>query len=150
MIRSSIEIDRPAAEVFAYVDQLERHGEWQDAIVSARKDPSGPTRVGTRNIERRRVPGGPQEFVSEIIEHDPPRRIVARGLNGPIRPTVTVTVEPIGDGSRSRFTLELALRGIGIGRLFVLLARRSARTQIPRDQARLKAILEKRQGLESR
>ena len=63
MITSSIEINRKPEDVFAYVDQLERHGEWQPAIVSARKEPAGPTRVGTRNIETRRVPGGPQEFV---------------------------------------------------------------------------------------
>jgi len=79
-----------------------------------------------------------------VIEHDPPRRIVARGLNGPVRPTVTVTVEPLDGGTRSRFTLELQLESHGVGKLFAMLARRSARAQIPRDQARLKQILEAR------
>ena len=144
MIRCMIEIDRAPHEVFAYVEELDRHSEWQDAIVSARKEPPGPTRVGTRSLETRRVPGGPWEFVSEIIEYDPPRRMVARGMNGPLRPTVTVTIESLDNGSRSRFTLELELEGRGIGRLFALLARRSARSQVPRDQARLKQILEGR------
>lgn len=144
MIRYSIDINRPPADVFAYVDELDRHGEWQDAIVSARKEPPGPTRVGTRNIETRRIPGGAREFVSEVIEHDPPRRIVARGLNGPLRPTVTVTVEPLDNGTRSRFTMQLDLKGQGIGRLFAILARRSAHRQVPRDQLRLKQILEER------
>ncbi len=142
MITFSVEINRPPREVFAYVDELDRHGEWQDAIISARKVPLGPTRVGTRNIEMRNVPGGPREFTSEVIEHDPPRRIVAQGLNGPIRPTVTVMVEPLDGGARSQFTLQLELRGIGIGRLFAVFARRAAVKQIPRDQARLKQILE--------
>jgi uncharacterized membrane protein len=142
MIKSSIEINRPPHDVFAYIDELDRHGEWQDAIVKARKEPSGPTRVGTRNFETRQVPGGPREFVTEIIEHDPPRRIVARGLDGPLRPTVTVMVEPLDNGSRSRVTLELELEGRGIGKVLALLAGRSARKQVPRDQARLKQILE--------
>jgi hypothetical protein len=45
VIRSSIEIDRSPVDVFAYVEQLDRHGEWQPAIVSARKEPAGPTRA---------------------------------------------------------------------------------------------------------
>ncbi len=144
MITYSIEIDRPPHEVFAYVDELDRHSEWQDAIIKARKEPSGPTRLGTRNVETRRIPGGPREFVSEVIEHDPPRRIVAQSLNGPVRPKVTVTIEPLDNSSRSRFTLQLEVRGYGIGKIFALFARRSARAQIPRDQARLKQILEGR------
>lgn len=142
MIRSSIEINRSPRDVFAYVEELDRHGEWQDAIITARKEPPGPTRLGTHNFEMRRIPGGPREIESEIFEYEPPRRIAARGVNGPVRATVVITIEPLDGGSRSRFTLELALAGRGIGRLFALLARRSARQQVPRDQLRLKSILE--------
>ena len=142
MIRSSIEINRSPTDVFAYVEELDRHGEWQDAIITARKEPPGPTRLGTHNFEVRRIPGGPREIESEIFEYEPPRRIAARGVNGPVRATVVITIEPLDGGSRSRFTLELTLAGRGIGRLFALLARRSARQQVPRDQLRLKRVLE--------
>ncbi len=147
MIRASIEINRTPGDVFAYVEQLDRHGEWQTAILSARKEPAGPTRLGTRNIEIRKVPGGPQEFVSEIFEYDPPRRIAARGISGgPIRPTIAITIESIGDGLRSRYTIELTLEGRGIGRLFAIFARRSARQNVPLDLRRLKEILESNRG----
>ena len=142
MIRSSIDINRSPNDVFAYVEELDRHGEWQDAIITARKEPPGPTRLGTHNFEMRRIPGGPREIESEIFEYEPPLRIAARGVNGPVRATVVITIEPLDGGSRSRFTLELTLAGRGIGRLFALLARRSARQQVPRDQLRLKSILE--------
>lgn len=142
MIRSSIDIDRSPSDVFAYVEELDRHGEWQDAIISARKEPPGPTRLGTHNFEMRRIPGGPREIESEIVEYEPPRRIAARGLNGPVRATIVITIEPLDGGSRSRFTLELTLVGRGIGKLFAVLARRSARREVPRDQVRLKGILE--------
>lgn len=144
MITYSTDINRSPQDVFAYVAELDRHGEWQDAIVKARKEPPGPTRIGTRNIETRKVPGGPREFTSEVIEYDPPKRMVAQGLDGPLRPTVTVMVEPLDNGARSRFTLQLDLKGYGIGKIFALMARRSAREQIPKDQARLKQILETR------
>ncbi len=142
MIRSSIDINRSPNDVFAYVEELDRHGEWQDAIMTARKEPPGPTRLGTHNFEARRMPGGPREIESEIVEYDPPRRIAARGVNGPVRATVVITIEPLDGGTRSRVTLELSVAGRGIGKLFALLARRSARQQVPRDQLRLKGILE--------
>jgi hypothetical protein len=142
LISVSIEIDRSPADVFAYIEELEKHGEWQAAIVSARQEPPGPTRVGTRNIEIRRVPGGPREIVSEVVQYDPPRHISARGLNGPIRARIGITVEPLDNGTRSRVTQELELEGYGIGKLLAVLARRSAPKQMSEDQARLKQLLE--------
>jgi uncharacterized membrane protein len=142
MITESIEIDRTPEEVFAYLDQLERHGEWQGAIVSVKVETEGPTRVGSRATEMRRVPGGPREFTYEVTEHDPPRRSSFRGVSGPVRPVGTVTVEPVGDGSRSRVTIQLELKGHGLGKLIAPLAMREARKRVPEDQARLKERLE--------
>ena len=50
-INNSIEIARSPSDVFAYLDKLDRHGEWQDEIVSAKVDTEGPVRVGTRVTE---------------------------------------------------------------------------------------------------
>lgn len=41
-------IQRPVADVFAYMDDVSREKEWQPGIVEARKEPPGPTVVGTR------------------------------------------------------------------------------------------------------
>jgi uncharacterized membrane protein len=142
MIVESIEIARPPAEVFAYLDQLERHGEWQDEIVSSKLETEGPTRVGSRATDTRRMPGGPRDISYEIVEHDPPRKTSFRGLEGPVRAVGTVTVEPLDDGSRSRMTLEFDLEGHGIGKLLAPLARRQARKSIPNNQLKLKERLE--------
>ena len=137
-----IEVGRSPEDVFTYVDQLERHGEWQTQIISVTRETEGPTRVGTRATDLRKVPGGKQSVTYEITEYDPPRRVSFRGLNGPIRPVGTMTVESIGEG-RSRITLELDLQGHGLlGALLGPLARSDARKQIPRDQQRLKERLE--------
>jgi uncharacterized protein YndB with AHSA1/START domain len=142
MITESVEIARRPEEVFAYLDQLDRHGEWQGNIISTRVETQGPTRVGSRAVNRRKVPGGPRDIPYEITDHDPPRRTSFRGTDGPVRPVGTITVEPVGDGSRSRVTLEFDLRGHGIGVLFAPFARRQAARQIPQDQAQLKERLE--------
>jgi uncharacterized protein YndB with AHSA1/START domain len=138
----SIEIARSPEDVFAYLDQLERHGEWQSQIVSTRRETDGPTRVGTRATDVRRVPIGKQSVTYEITEHEPPRRASFKGVNGPVRPVGTVRVEPIGDG-RSNLTLELDLEGHGVlGMVFAPLARSQARKLVPEDHKRLKARLE--------
>jgi carbon monoxide dehydrogenase subunit G len=41
-------IERPVSVVFAYMDDVSREREWQPGIVEARKEPQGPTGVGTR------------------------------------------------------------------------------------------------------
>lgn len=141
MIRHSIVIDRPAEEVFAYLDQLDRHSEWQSSLESARVETDGPTRVGTRVIERRRVPGGTQEVPYEITEHDPPRRASFRGTSGPIRPVGTTTVEPVSATS-ARVSIELDLEGHGLGKALAVVARRQAAVELPKSHQKLKELLE--------
>ncbi len=141
-IVESVEINRSPEDVFAYLDDLARHGEWQSQIVSTTVETEGPTRVGTRATDVRRVPGGKQAVTYEITERDPPRRTSFRGVNGPVRPVGNVTVEPAGD-SGSKVTLELDLQGHGLLGLIVgPLARSQARKQVPADQQRLKERLE--------
>jgi hypothetical protein len=67
-----------------------------------------------------------------------------RGVDGPIRATVDVTVAPLDHGQRSRLTIELEFTGRGIGKLLVpLMARRSARKEMPVNLDRLKQRLER-------
>lgn len=142
-ITHSIEINRPPEAVFTYIDQLDRHGEWQSTIVRSKLDTPGPVGVGSRATDTRKVPGGrTQDVTYEITAHDPPRRAAFRGLNGPVRPIGSVTIEPAGEG-RSKLTLELDLQGHGLlGMIFAPLARSQARKEVPQDQQRLKERLE--------
>jgi uncharacterized membrane protein len=142
VISHSIEIARPPAEVFAYIDQLDRHGEWQETIAAVRVLTEGPTRVGTRVVETRKVPGGDRDVTYEITEQDPPRRQSWQGIDGPVRSRGTVIVEPLDGGTRSRLTIELDLVGHGAGRLVAPLARHEAGRHLPEDVQRLKELLE--------
>jgi carbon monoxide dehydrogenase subunit G len=138
----SIEIARTPEDVFAYLDELERHGEWQSQIESSHRETPGSTAVGTRATDLRRVPGRKQSVTYEITEHDPPRKTSFRGVNGPVRPVGTVTVEPVGEGA-SKVAIELELHGHGLlGLLVAPLARSQSRKLIPEDQERLKEQLE--------
>ena len=141
-IVESIEIDRSPEDVFAYLDDLSRHREWDDMIVDTRVETDGPTRVGTRATDTRKLPLGKQDIAYEITEHEPPRRSAFRGVNGAVRPVGSVTIEPLEGGARSRVTLEFELQGHGIGKLLAPLGNRKARKDVSGQQAKLKERLE--------
>jgi carbon monoxide dehydrogenase subunit G len=138
----SVEIARSAEDVFAYLDDLERHDEWNPDIVSSTRETDGPTGVGSRATDVRRGPGGTMSVTYEITEHDPPRRTAFRGVNGPVRAVGTFTVESVGEGG-SRVTIELDFQGHGlVGAIFAPLIRRQARTHVPKAMQKLKERLE--------
>jgi uncharacterized membrane protein len=142
-ITESIEINRRPEEVFAYLDDVKRHGEWQDQIVDVQPQGDQPMGVGKRVRETRRVPGGDRSTTYEITEHDPPRQSSFRVLDGPVRAVGTVTIVPLDDGSRSRVTITIDFQGHGLGgKVLLPLAKGQARKQIPKDQAKMKELLE--------
>ena len=140
-IRESVEIARRPEDVFEYLDDLARHGEWQEQIVDAHVDTDGPTRVGTQVSQTLRMGKREQKMKYEITEHTPPRTFAFRGIDGPVRVVGNGLVEPVGEGS-ARVTIELDFEGHGIGKLLAPIARKQASKQVPKNQARLKEKLE--------
>jgi uncharacterized membrane protein len=144
-IHETIEIGRPPQEVFAYLDDLTRHHEWQPQIVDVQVETPGPTRVGTRVKQTRRVPGGKRTFTMEALEHDPPNAFAFKVIDGPIRPHGRVTLTPLEGGSRTRYTFDFEIEGHGLGKLVAPLVRRDAARQIPENLRLLKERLESEQ-----
>lgn len=139
----SVEISRRPEDVFAYVTDVSRFTEWQDAVVSARVIDEGPMRVGSKATMTRRVGNRQQTLTTELTSYDPPRAYAFRGTDGPIRPIGKGVLDPVGDGQRTRFTFEIDFEGHGIGKLLVpLVVRRQARTEIVKTHEALKARLE--------
>jgi uncharacterized protein YndB with AHSA1/START domain len=141
-IVSTIEIARPPDEVFSYVTDPSRFAEWQHDIVSVRIAEGGPPGVGSRFTTTRRISGTERTMTQEITESVPPRSWAAHGVDGPIRPSANVTVEPLDDGTRSRVTITLDFEGHGIGVPLVPLVRRQAQKGAPASYLNLKQRLE--------
>jgi Polyketide cyclase / dehydrase and lipid transport len=141
-IRKSTEVSRCPEDVFAYLDELSRHGEWQEDVVDIRAESAGPTREGSKATETRRIGGREFRVSYVIVDHDPPRSFGFRVVTGHIRPFGTRTIEPLDGGSRSRVTLELDFQGRGAARLLLPLVRRYARAHVSRGERRLKERLE--------
>ena len=75
-IVTSADIDRPAAEVFAYATDPARFSEWQKGVVDGHMDgpASGtqPPDVGARCVTTRRIGGANRPSTSELVHIDPP------------------------------------------------------------------------------
>jgi uncharacterized protein YndB with AHSA1/START domain len=142
-IVSSIEIARPPQEVFSYVTDPSRLAEWQESVVTARAEGTGPPAVGSKAITTRRIGRRERRMTMEMTSVSPPRSWAVRGIDGPVRGIVNGTVEPLDDGARSRVTIELDFEGHGLGKLLVpLVVRRQAQREMPVNLRNLKQRLE--------
>ncbi len=133
---STIEIARPPDEVFAFVTDPAHFAEWQRDVVAVHP------LDGSRFATTRRFSGAERRLTQRITRNDPPHEWAAEGIDGPIRPHATVTVEPIDGGTRSRVTFGLDFVGHGLGVPLLPLVRRQAAKGAPISYRNLKTLLE--------
>ncbi len=142
LIVSEVDIARPPEEVFAYVTDPARFGEWQSSAGSGHIEGDGPPQRASRYITTRCIGGSERTSVSEITQVARPRAWAIRGLNGPIRADVSVTVDPASDGHGSHVMIRLDFHGHGVGNLLLPVVVRQARKEAPQSCQTLKKRLE--------
>jgi uncharacterized protein YndB with AHSA1/START domain len=135
----TIEVACPPEEVFAVATDPLRFAEWQRDVVSVRMLGDG------RFATVRRISGGERTLIQQITHSDPPHSWAARGIDGPIRPHATITVEPLAGGARSRVTFTLDFEGHGLGVPLVPVVRRQAQKGAPASYENFKKLLESHQ-----
>ena len=137
---ATIEINRPAAEVFDYVMQVSHDADWRSGIVEAGYSSDGPLGVGTTGFDRIWANG--RELVASwtSVEYVPGRLARWTFDSGPLRGSGGYVCEPVADGTR--FTLEADVTSTGafrlLGPIYSLVVRRFNGV----DVRRLKSILE--------
>jgi uncharacterized protein YndB with AHSA1/START domain len=141
-IVSTIDIARPPDEVFTYATDPTRFPEWQHDVVHVHLAAAHPPTVGSRFTTTRRIGRGERTMTQELTEVTPPRSWAARGVDGPIRPNATITVEALNNGTCSRVTFTLDFHGHGIGVPLIPLVRRQAQKGAPISYRNLKELLE--------
>jgi uncharacterized protein YndB with AHSA1/START domain len=140
-IVSTIEITRPPDEVYSYVTDPSRFAEWQGDVVSVRLE-GPPLTVGSLYRTTRRMGRTQRTMTQEVVEVVRNRRWAVRGVDGPIRPSASITVEPLDDGTGSRVTFSLDFEGHGLGVPLVPVVRRMAAKGAPLSYRKLKERLE--------
>lgn len=138
----SVEVHRPAAEVYAYATDPSRFAEWQKGVVSGRTEPAVGPGGTARCVMVRRIGFAERASTSDVVLAEPPRTWRVQGTDGPVRALVDVTVVPLAD-DRSRVTIEVDFEGHGVGRALVpFVVRPQARREMPANIAALKQRVE--------
>src|SRR6266568_3426579 len=100
----SVDISRRPEDVFSYVTDPSHLAEWQESVVSARRQGNTDAHlaVGSRSLVTRRVGPRDQPTTTEITEFNPPRSWSTRVIDGPVRGIEKGTIEALDGGERSR------------------------------------------------
>jgi uncharacterized membrane protein len=137
---SSIEINRPAAEVYGFLADGLNNPKWRPAVKSISLGSGAPGEVGAVYKQTLAGPGGGKVAGDyRLAEADPPRRIRFEVIAGPARPVGVFEIEPIGERSRLRFSLDLQPKGFM--RLMSGMIQRTMESEVA-NLAQLKAVLE--------
>jgi uncharacterized protein YndB with AHSA1/START domain len=139
---TTIDINKPPEEVFAYATDPRNFPDWQQGVSSGKLD-SESVHVGTRCTTVRKIGGRAREIVSEITEYEPPFRWADHGRQGPIRARVELRIEPLQVDGASRISIAVDFEGHGIGKVLIpLFVRPAARKEMPVNMQNLKRQLE--------
>ena len=147
-ITYQIDIASPPSTVFAFLEDFSNDSKWRANVVEMKPlgEPGDRGGVWSRQIEVRKVPGRTVETEAVVTAYERDRLLSVRRATGAIRPEATYRLEPAAGGTRLSFELEIALSGatwlaLPLVWTFATLA---IRPVLPKDFARLKAILERR------
>ena len=133
-------IDADPERVAAYAMDPINDATWIGALTEVDVLTDGPVGTGTRVKRVARFLGKRIEYVNEIEEYDPPRRLVMRSVKAPFPMTVTYEVEPADAGTRMRIVT--GGDASGFYKLAGPLLNRQVERGVAGDLKRLKAILE--------
>jgi uncharacterized protein YndB with AHSA1/START domain len=101
----SIVVERPIAEVFAYLTDLDRVPEWQTNVLFLQLQ-SGSLRPGAQLVELRKFLGRKVESVVEVTEYEPPYRYTIKVQSGPIPFEISNVLSEAGGGTRIDASVE--------------------------------------------
>jgi carbon monoxide dehydrogenase subunit G len=143
-IVETVEIARPAEEVFLYASDLDRYAEWQPAIGSVQREGPATRGIGSTVAVTRWV--GPKSLsgVEQITEFNPPHTWTVRGTGGPFIATARGRVESRAGATSSRVTISLEFEARGIGKLLRPVVVRQAKRGLATNLGELKKRLEGR------
>ncbi len=144
-VRVETTIDCAPQTVAAFAGDPSNAPEWYGNIRSVRWQTPPPVAVGSRMDFVAQFLGRRLAYTYEVVELEPVRRLVMRTADGPFPMETTYTWEPAGVG-RTRMTLHNRGDPSSFSRLTAPLLERAMRRATTKDLARLKTILETREG----
>lgn len=138
-MESIVEIAKPVDEVFAFVTDQRNEARWHTDVVDAEpKRTIGPGDTVTWQVRFM----GTNEYVSEVTEFEPCRRIRLTTVEGPLKPVLTHTFEDENGVTRYTRRVEIPLSGAFRVVGPIMSATGAARRRNARFTRNLKTLLE--------
>ncbi|MEL7156942.1 MAG: SRPBCC family protein [Actinomycetota bacterium] len=140
-VQAEIDIDRPPAEVFAFLADMSNNPRWQKGMRRCIWTSDPPLRLGSTYNQEASFLGRRILSSFEVVEFSDGERIRIRTTGGTMPIDVTRTVEPGADGGS---TVRAVVRGEpgGVFRLAGPIMRALVGSSVRRDYRQLKGLLE--------
>ena len=138
--QTSIDIERPVEDVFAYVSDPRNLPAWNSAVQAMR--PTSPSTKGTGQTfsMQRQLPTGPATNQLEVIAREPPGEFAMRTTTGPT--PFLYRYKFAGQNGETVVQLDAQVELDGVATLLPQLARRAVKQGVDDNLATLKLILE--------
>ncbi|MBI5290640.1 MAG: SRPBCC family protein [Chloroflexi bacterium] len=139
-LETSITINSPIEQVFAFAADLANNAKWQTGVIAAEVTSPGPVGVGTKYKYDAEIMGRKLETTGELTAYDPPRITAWKATSGPFPMSGSTTFESVPGGTRVVDGME-AEPG-GFFKLAEPLLIMQMRGQMEKDMKKLKELLE--------
>ena len=142
VIEHSVTINRPLAEVYDYVVDIDNAHQWRSGIVEAKKT-SPHVALGATAREVLQFMGRKIENTYQVTRYEPPDVFAFKTISGPILMEGTYSFEAVAEGTK----VDFVIRGepTGLFKLAQGLLESTARQQIKADHSKLKLVMESRE-----
>jgi uncharacterized membrane protein len=144
-VETSVHIDRPSDEVFAFISNFENNPLWQSGQVEARFTSEGPLRVGSTYDQVAKFLGRRIESTFEVLEYEPGRKVKATSTSGSFPITFTRMVEEAAGGG-AQVSAVVEGDSSGFFKLAEPLLARMVQRSVKMDYRNLKQVMEESQS----
>jgi len=141
---ASVDVGKPPADVFAYLCDVSRHGEWSPKAYRVEGlDTGTPVHVGTRYTSYGWLPNDKDHRNEvEVSELVPPARLVLTATDGGESFVSTFELTPSPAGTRVRRVLDMPKPGGILGLVFPVIVAALVKPDVAKGLSKLKANLE--------
>jgi uncharacterized membrane protein len=139
-IEESVEIKRPADQVFAYTTDAKSWTKWQSTFPEAEQTSQGAVGVGTTFKGTIRMMGLTMKWTAKATEYELNRKFGKNITCGSITNEQHNTYDPIAGGTK--FTIVYNMQVGGLMKLFLPMIVSSTRKALKKALGNLKSVLE--------
>ena len=139
-IEKSIHINKPVADVFAFMSEFSNDAKWQSDLVRSEKTSDGPLAVGSTGLYVQKFMG--KELKNDVVVtvYEPPKRFGVKTTSGPVQFDFTSKLEDMGGGTH--ITINMNGEAGGFFKIAEGLLKGELEKTLDRDLAGLKQVLE--------